>query len=77
MLELYNDRLIDLLAPHGKDVSFDKKKKSNCKCYVYVIVYSFCELISLHKFGYREYTSICMFVYLVVLIKLQKLPFWF
>lgn len=22
MLELYNDKLIDLLAPHGKEVSF-------------------------------------------------------
>lgn len=27
MLELYNDRLIDLLAPHGKEVSFDSEKK--------------------------------------------------
>ena len=26
MLELYNDRLIDLLAPHGKEVSFDSEK---------------------------------------------------
>ena len=35
MLELYNDRLIDLLAPHGKDVSFDRKNKySYCNCYV-------------------------------------------
>ena len=25
MLELYNDRLIDLLAPHGKEVSFDSE----------------------------------------------------
>lgn len=23
MLELYNDKLIDLLAPHGKEVSFE------------------------------------------------------
>lgn len=42
MLELYNDRLIDLLAPHGKEVSFDRKKEiSFVDCY--------CELFSLHE----------------------------
>ena len=65
MLELYNDRLIDLLAPHGKDVSFDRKTYSHCKCYVYVVVssrmsfarrvdyYHYCGLFSSHKRGYQ------------------------
>lgn len=32
MLELYNDRLIDLLAPHGKEVSFDSEKMLSPFC---------------------------------------------
>jgi len=32
MLELYNDRLIDLLAPAGKDVSFNNKIQLHAMC---------------------------------------------
>lgn len=63
MLELYNDRLIDLLAPHGKDVSFGRKTYSDCKCYVVVYsrmrfarrvdYYHYCRLFSSHKRGYQ------------------------
>lgn len=35
MLELYNDRFIDLLVLYGKDVFFDRKNKYfYCNCYL-------------------------------------------